>query len=126
LPSLPVQPIFASSVDVRILRSFAASAKQQDQLNFGRHVINPIALSNVDPHFPNSIAAKLVIAKIAQLHPVDSPVNGNLRCYVPGLAPPFDEYIPLALSQVMANLIRAPIVVYKRIAVNHLPIATDL
>jgi hypothetical protein len=73
-------------------------------------------LSNVDPQFPNSIAAKLVIAKVAQLHSVDSPINRDLGRRISHLASSIDEQVFPALRLVMANLVHGLIIVYKRIS----------
>jgi len=76
-------------------------------------------LSDVDPHFPNSIAAKPVIAKVAQLHSVNPPINRDFGRCVPKLTPPFHENVFRALRLVMANLVHDSIIVYKRTTVNH-------
>jgi hypothetical protein len=55
-----------------------------------------------------------VIAEVAQFHPIDSPVNDDLCFSIAELQPPFHENVSLVPRQVMANLIRRVIFVYKR------------
>ncbi len=104
--------------DVSILGSLIASAKQQHHLSSSNGVRDSIALADVDAQFPYSIAAKLVIAEVAQLNPVDSSVNRDSGICVPELPAPFHEDIFLVLRQVMANLVHLYSVVYKRICVK--------
>jgi hypothetical protein len=74
---LPVLPVFASALDIRILSSFIAATKQQDYLISSHRVVDPVTLSDIDAEFPYPIAAEFVISEIFQLDPIDSPVNGN-------------------------------------------------
>jgi hypothetical protein len=55
-----------------------------------------------------------VIAEVPQFHAVDPAVNGNFCRCVAELAAPFHEVVFLGLSQVVANLVHWPIIVYKR------------
>lgn len=83
-------------------------------------VINPITLPDIDTKFPHPIAAKSVIAEVAQLDSVDPSVNCDPCICVADLPAPFHEDVFLVLRQVMANLVHCyiPIFVYKRITVK--------
>jgi len=87
---LPVLPIFTRAFDVRILRPLIATAQQQHDLLARDCVVHPIAWANFDPKFPNAVATKLVIAKIAKRYPVDPSINGNPGSPVAQLARPVD------------------------------------
>jgi hypothetical protein len=116
---LPVQPVCTGTVYVRILGSLVASAKQQDHLSSSYGVIDSISRPDVDTQFPHPIATKPLIAEIAQLYPVDSPINGDPCLCVAELAAPFHEEVFRVPREVMANLVYGPIIVYKRIYFKH-------
>jgi hypothetical protein len=67
----------ARSAYVGILRAFVAAAEQKENLISRDCVIDTVAWPDVDPKFPNAVPAKLVIAEVAQLDPVDSAVNSD-------------------------------------------------
>jgi hypothetical protein len=92
-------------VNIRILRSFVASAEQQDHLRTSDGVVDPIARPDVDSQFSDSVAAKLVIAKAAQFHPVDSAIDSNFRFRVAKLTTPFHKEVFVTLCEVMTNLV---------------------
>jgi len=69
--------MLAGAVDVRILRSLVATAKQQDDLSACHGVINPIARPHIDAKLPHAVATELMVAKIALFHPIDPPVYRN-------------------------------------------------
>jgi hypothetical protein len=111
---LPVQPVCAGTIDVLTLGSLVASGEQQNNPRSGDGVIDSISGANIDAQFPDSIAAKPVIAEVAQFHPVDSAVNCNLCPGVAELTTPFHDDIFLVRRQVMADLVHSRIIVYKR------------
>jgi hypothetical protein len=78
-------------IDIGILRSLVASREQQHNLRTCNGVIDAIAWPNVDAHLPHAVAAKLVIAKVAQLRPVDSAVDSNPCLCVAELTTPLHE-----------------------------------
>jgi len=98
-----------------MLGSFVSAAKQQDYLSSDDGAIDSIAYANVDAQLPYSIPAVLVIAKVAQLDSVDSPVNRDARLGVSNQATPLHENVLTVLGQVVANLVHGSIIVYKRI-----------
>jgi hypothetical protein len=102
---LPIQPVCAGSVDICILTSLVAAREQQDHLRSGNAVIDSVSRTHIDAQLPYTIAAELVVAEIASLHPVDSAVNRDFSFRVAELATPFHEDVSLALGQVMANLV---------------------
>ncbi len=102
---MPIQPVFASAIYIRILASLLSRTEQQDYLRSGNRIINSVSGTNVDTQLPNSIAAKLMIAKVVQLHAVDSSVNRDLRPCVTKPATPFNEGVFPTARQVMANLV---------------------
>ena len=114
-------PVCAGSVDIRVLCPLVASAKQQNHLCFGDGVIDPESRSGVDPQFPHSIAAKPVIAEVAQFHSVDSAINCDLCFRIAKLVTPFHEDVFLASRKVVQNLVHRSIIVYKRMFVNMNP-----
>jgi hypothetical protein len=115
---LPIQPVCAGSVNVCILGSLVAATEQQDHLSSGDSVIDSVSWADVDAHLPDPIAAKLVIAEVAQFHPVYSAVNSDFRLRVAELATPFHEGVFLAPGQIVANLVHNWIIVYKRNSVK--------
>jgi hypothetical protein len=117
-PPLPVKPEFAGAADIFILALFVASGEQQDDLSPGDCVVDSLTRFHVDAQFPNTITAEFVIDKVAQLHPVDSAVNGSLCFCVAESKPPFHEDIFRISRQVMADFIHGFTIVYKRISVK--------
>jgi hypothetical protein len=55
-----------------------------------------------------------VVPEVAQLHTVDSSVNGDLRLGVAKLTTPLYEEVFAASRQIMANFVHDWIIVYKR------------
>ena len=74
---MPILPIFTRPFDVSGLGSFFASQKQQDNLLSSDSIVDPVPRPKIDPNFPYSIAAEFVVAEVAPLDPIDSPVNCN-------------------------------------------------
>lgn len=70
-------------------------------------VIDAKALPNIDAEFPHTIPAIPVIAEVAQLNPIDSPVNGDFRLRIANSSTPFHKEVFLILRQVMANLVHS-------------------
>jgi hypothetical protein len=103
---------------VRVLGLLVAACEQQDSQRSHETVIDSVSRANVDAHLPDPIAAKFVIAEVAQFHPVDSAVNGDFRLRVAELAAPFQEDVILAPRQIMANFVYGFILVYKRVVVK--------
>jgi hypothetical protein len=122
---LPIVPVCAGSIDVRVLCSFVATTEQQYQLRSCHGVIDSESRPGVDPKFPHPIAAKPMIAEVSQLHSIDSAVNRDLCFCVTKLATPFHEIVFSIPCQVMENLVHNSIIVYKRIFVNENPYLID-
>jgi len=117
-PPLPILPIFASASDIPTLRPLVTATEQQNNLDSRYRVIHSISLPDIDPQFPNAIAAELMIPKVAQFDSIDSPINCDPGFDVSKLATPLGVNIFSIGGQKMVNFVHPVIFVYKRIIVN--------
>ena len=74
---MPVLPILAGAIDVCALGAFIAATEKQDDLFTVVRIVDAISRSKIDSHLPNTVAAELAIAEIAEFHAEDPPVDGN-------------------------------------------------
>jgi hypothetical protein len=107
-------PVFAGAVYVSALIALVASAEQKNDLSSCDCIIDPISRPDVYTQFPDAVAAKLVIAEVAQFNPDDSPVDCDPGFCVADLATPFQIRVPSAFGKVMAYFEHREIIVYKR------------
>jgi hypothetical protein len=102
---LPIQPEFTGAINIRILSSLDSATEQQNYLGSCDGVIDSVSCSLVNAQLPYPITTKLVIAEVAQLYPVDSSVNDNLRLGIAELETPFHEEVFVVLRKIVANLV---------------------
>jgi hypothetical protein len=100
-------PVFAGAGYIALLRSFVATAEQQDDLFACQCVIHPVARANIDAEFPNSIATVFVIPEVPQLDSIDAPVDGDPGLQVAELSVPLQIDVSLLWGEVVANFVRA-------------------
>lgn len=75
---LPVLPINKRPINIRLLRSFAATTQQQHNPLSGLSVIDTQPWPYIQAKLPNTVSTKPVIAKIAMFHPVRTSDQGHL------------------------------------------------
>ncbi len=66
-------------------------------------VVNAVTRSEIDSQLPYAVPAELMIAKVAQLQPIDAPVNGDSCFCITQTALPFEKDISAVWSQIMVN-----------------------
>jgi hypothetical protein len=94
------------SIYVGALCSLGSATKQQHKSGAVSTEIHSIPGPKVQPHFPNAITQKLVIAKMACSEPVNPPQHRNSGFHVLQLVQPGLKRIGSGRSQVMNNLYR--------------------
>jgi hypothetical protein len=69
-------------------------------------VVNPVAWANIDAHFPDTVAARLVVPKVTRRNPVDPPLNRHPGPQVLQAVKPSLIRVASRARQVMADLHR--------------------
>src|ERR1035441_10385719 len=104
-PPLPILPVFACAVDIRVLPPLVACAKQQDYLASCDCVVDSVSRPDIDPQFPHAIAAKLMVSEVPQFESIDAPVEGDPCLGVTELAAPLEKWVSAVQGEVVANLV---------------------
>jgi hypothetical protein len=100
---LVIIPALHGTFDVGRLRSLVTTAHDKHDGSSGLGVINPVTRTDIDPQFRNSVATKLVIAKVSRSKPINPALDGNPRPHVLEIIEPFLVKIAARCRQVMAN-----------------------
>ncbi len=96
-----VLPVGQCKGNVLLLSAFVTSKKEQNQGIPLNAVINPVAGTMINPHFPYTIAHMLFVSQVSEPCPVQAHTNlcsssGITKTFQPlleGLSPPFGSVI---------------------------------